>query len=51
MRGDDDSHDKEGEDGAAGAGSDQEERLNKLVVSGGHSSVRIRWDGEPELPI
>ena len=27
-----------------------EEQLDALVVNGWHSSVRIRWDGEPELP-
>jgi hypothetical protein len=34
----------------AGAGGSQEELLDELSVNGWHSSVRIRWDGEPELP-
>jgi hypothetical protein len=36
-----------GED--AGAGGSPEEPLDELSVGGWHSSVRIRWDGEPEL--
>jgi hypothetical protein len=36
-----------GED--AGPGGSLEEPLDKLSVDGWHSSVRIRWDGEPEL--
>jgi len=44
WRGDDD--DKED----AGAGGSPEEPLDGLSVSGWHTSVRIRWDGEPELP-
>lgn len=47
--GDDD--DMEGKGGAAVAGRGPEVPLDKLIVSIGHSSVRIRWDGEPELPI
>ena len=34
----------------ASAGGSQEEPLDELSVNGRHSSVRIRWDGEPELP-
>jgi hypothetical protein len=34
----------------ASAGGSQEEPLDELSVNGWHSSVRIRWDGEPELP-
>ncbi|KAI9453381.1 hypothetical protein BJY52DRAFT_1189605 [Lactarius psammicola] len=34
----------------AGAGGPPEEPLDELVVGGWHTSVRIRWDGEPELP-
>ncbi|KAF8273113.1 hypothetical protein EI94DRAFT_1716703 [Lactarius quietus] len=33
----------------AGVGGSPEEPLDELSVSGWHSSVRIRWDGEPEL--
>ena len=33
-----------------GAGGSPEGSLDGLSVSGWHSSVRIRWDGEPELP-
>jgi hypothetical protein len=40
---------EEGEGGAGGGGS-LEEPLDALSVGGWHSSVRIRWDGEPELP-
>ena len=36
-----------GED--TGAGGSPEEPLDELSVGGWHSSVRIRWDGEPEL--
>ena len=36
-----------GED--ADAGGSAEEPLDELSVDGWHSSVRIRWDGEPEL--
>ena len=46
MRWGDDDDDKEGEEGA-GANRYPEERLDELSVSGGHSGVRIRWDGEP----
>ena len=38
----------EGEEDA-GAGGSPEEPLDELSVGGWHSSVRIRWDGEPEL--
>jgi hypothetical protein len=52
MRGgDDDDDDKEGEDRAAVAGREPEKPVDKLFVSMGHARVRIRWDGEPELPI
>ena len=33
----------------ADAGGSAEEPLDELSVDGWHSSVRIRWDGEPEL--
>ncbi len=46
WRGDDN---KEGEDGAGAVGS-PEGPLDELSVGGWHMSVRIRWDGEPELP-
>ncbi|KAH9066823.1 hypothetical protein EDB87DRAFT_1782634 [Lactarius vividus] len=39
--------DKEGE---LGAGAAPEEPLDELSVGGWHTSVRINWDGEPELP-
>ncbi|KAI9453380.1 hypothetical protein BJY52DRAFT_1189604 [Lactarius psammicola] len=43
--------DKEGGDGdGAGAGGSPDELLDELSVGGWHTSVRIRWDGEPELP-
>ena len=32
------------------ASESPEEPLDGLVANGWHSSVRIRWDGEPELP-
>jgi hypothetical protein len=42
------SGDEEEEEGAGGS---PEEPLDELSVSGGwHTSVRINWDGEPELP-
>ncbi|KAH9027188.1 hypothetical protein EDB84DRAFT_1401138 [Lactarius hengduanensis] len=34
----------------AGAGGFPEEPLDELFVGGWHMSVRINWDGEPELP-
>ena len=40
---------EEGEETAGEDGS-PEEPLDGLLVDGWHSSVRIRWDGEPELP-
>ena len=38
--------DKEGEND----GGESAEPLDELSVGGRHTSVRIRWDGEPELP-
>ena len=38
--------DKEGEKDRG----ESEEPLDELSVGGRHTSVRIRWDGEPELP-
>jgi hypothetical protein len=46
WRGGNDAEDG-GED--AGAGGPPEEPLDEVSVGGWHSSVRIRWDGEPEL--
>ena len=40
---------EEGEENG-GVGGSPEEPLDRLSVSGWHLSVRIRWDGEPELP-
>src|SRR6266702_2452515 len=42
-----DDDDREGEEDAGGY---PEESLDELSVGGWHTSVRIRWDGEPELP-
>lgn len=48
WRGHDDEHNEGEED--AGVGNDPEEPLDALSVNGWHTSVRICWDGEPELP-
>jgi len=42
--------DNEGEEHASTSESTEEEPLDELTVSGWHTSVRINWDGEPELP-
>ena len=42
-------HDEDHNEGEEDAGV-EEEPLDALSVSGWHTSVRIRWDGEPELP-
>jgi len=47
WRGDDDDS-SEGEE-SAGVGIHPEEPLDELSVFGWHTSVQIRWDGEPEL--
>lgn len=49
WRSDDDDDSREGEEDA-GVDRDPEEPLDALSVVGWHTSVRIRWDGEPELP-
>jgi hypothetical protein len=38
------------EEGWKAAGGSPEEHLDELSVGGRHTSVRINWDGEPELP-
>ncbi|KAI9440694.1 hypothetical protein H4582DRAFT_1488557 [Lactarius indigo] len=43
-----DDVEERGED--AGAGGFPDEPLDELFVGGWHTSVRINWDGEPELP-
>jgi hypothetical protein len=49
----DDDNNKEGEETAACSGISPDGPLDKLFVSrcGLGVSVRIRWDGEPELPV
>jgi len=37
-------------EGGKDAGGSSEEPLDELYVGGRHTSVRINWDGEPELP-
>ncbi len=39
-----------GKEGENDAGESLEEPLDELSVGGRHTSVRINWDGEPELP-
>ncbi|KAH9066821.1 hypothetical protein EDB87DRAFT_463101 [Lactarius vividus] len=39
-----------GEEGEKDVGGSLEEPLDELSVGGRHTSVRIKWDGEPELP-
>ena len=46
WRGGDEDEDEED----AGAGGSPEEPLDELSVGGWHTSVRINWDGEPDLP-
>ncbi|KAI9440692.1 hypothetical protein H4582DRAFT_1812036, partial [Lactarius indigo] len=38
------------EEGEKDAGGSLEEPLDELSVGGRHTSVRINWEGEPELP-
>ena len=45
-----DDNTNKGEEHASRGGSTEEEPLDELTVSGEHASVRVNWDGEPDLP-